>query len=402
MRSNDGKRRLLSSCRIAATGTDVSSLDAVMIVDPTSGVILNIQRAGRCGRIDPTGRKQFGYVILPCVVADDDTDVDGTIAGSSQALIAGVVNALRSQDETITDNILVTGHTGGWGSPLNGRVPGEGPFITVGDVELQRLVQETFIRVMDDEMTMADWSDTAGWSVVKAAIQRDGEQPMWRGQKPGDPRYTEAKVRDILRQRMTDGTLSPELDAEMRAAGLKPYKKMNGPQKRRGKLDTAEMIVTVKAFVAEHGRLPSRGSKDEHESRLGMWISNCNKKFNAGALDAEIQRELEALGKVFGLSKKELYKDPEWLRKRKETNQALAKDPEWLRKKKEANQAKAAANAPYRTEWEILAPALKAAGIAMPKAPNGAAKAETWAAFVADVKALLEKETTLTATNDRG
>jgi hypothetical protein len=94
-------------------------------------------------------------------------------------------------------------------------------------------------------------------------------------------------------------------------------------------------------------------------------------------------------------------KDPAWQATHRATMQTRGARPEFKANCRRIAAELHAANGRYRKEWaDVLKPVLVLSGIAIPKSPNGFAKAETWAYFVEHVRTLLATHNSKKDTNN--
>lgn len=111
---------LLANARCLTEGIDVPSLDAVIFVDPRSSQVDIIQAVGRAIRKGGESKTK-GHIILPFAIANDEEDVESRLGSSAYAAIWNVLNALRSHDPTIgeeLDNLRRSlGSRSSWESP---------------------------------------------------------------------------------------------------------------------------------------------------------------------------------------------------------------------------------------------------------------------------------------------
>ena len=93
----DNHARVLSNVRFLTEGIDVPNLDAIIFFSPKKSQVDIVQAVGRIMR--KAEDKEYGYIILPIVVADD---VDPSLALNNDKQykqVWQVLNALRSTDE---------------------------------------------------------------------------------------------------------------------------------------------------------------------------------------------------------------------------------------------------------------------------------------------------------------
>lgn len=100
-----GHCRILSNARCLSEGIDVPSLDAVVFFDTRESIVDIVQSVGRVMRKDRTGKKKYGYIILPvCMPSEKVKDYNSFIESDPQFKgIWKVIKALRAHDESLVD-----------------------------------------------------------------------------------------------------------------------------------------------------------------------------------------------------------------------------------------------------------------------------------------------------------
>lgn len=100
-----GDCRILSNARCLSEGIDVPTLDAVVFFDTRESIVDIVQSVGRVMRKDRTGRKKYGYIILPvCMPSEKVKDYNAYIDSDPQFKgIWKVIKALRAHDESLVD-----------------------------------------------------------------------------------------------------------------------------------------------------------------------------------------------------------------------------------------------------------------------------------------------------------
>ena len=91
--------RVLTNARCLAEGVDVPALDAVIFLNPRKSRIDVAQAVGRVMRRPSNGTKQYGYVILPVVVADNVPPEEALSQNKPFQVVWEVLNALRALDD---------------------------------------------------------------------------------------------------------------------------------------------------------------------------------------------------------------------------------------------------------------------------------------------------------------
>ena len=100
---DDGVCRILSNARCLSEGIDVPALDAVIFYKPRKSHIDVVQAVGRVMRKAPG--KQFGYVILPVAIPDDQDPAAALNDNERFSNVWSVLNALRSHDDRFDGQI---------------------------------------------------------------------------------------------------------------------------------------------------------------------------------------------------------------------------------------------------------------------------------------------------------
>lgn len=93
----DNHARVLSNVRFLTEGIDVPNLDAIIFFSPKKSQVDIVQAVGRIMR--RSEGKEYGYIILPIVVADGVDPRDALDNNKQYKQVWQVLNALRSTDE---------------------------------------------------------------------------------------------------------------------------------------------------------------------------------------------------------------------------------------------------------------------------------------------------------------
>ena len=93
----DNRARVLSNVRFLTEGIDVPNLDAIIFFSPKKSQVDIVQAVGRIMR--RAEGKEYGYIILPIVVADGVDPKDALDNDKKYKQVWQVLNALRSTDE---------------------------------------------------------------------------------------------------------------------------------------------------------------------------------------------------------------------------------------------------------------------------------------------------------------
>ena len=96
------QRYVLSNARCLSEGVDVPTLDGVAFIDPRNSEIDIIQAVGRAIRLSKG--KAIGSIVIPVFIEDHD-DPDEVLNSSPFKKVWAVVNALRSHDEGLGEQL---------------------------------------------------------------------------------------------------------------------------------------------------------------------------------------------------------------------------------------------------------------------------------------------------------
>ncbi|MBT7350803.1 hypothetical protein HN803_08580, partial [candidate division WWE3 bacterium] len=96
---HNADRGLLTNARCLSEGVDVPSLDGVAFIDPRSSQVDIVQAVGRA--IRKSDNKTTGTIVLPVFIEDVNNAEESLQSGNFKP-IWGVLNALKSHDETLS------------------------------------------------------------------------------------------------------------------------------------------------------------------------------------------------------------------------------------------------------------------------------------------------------------
>jgi predicted helicase len=116
LKDNIGKHeevcRILTNARCLTEGVDVPALDAAIFLNPRDSVVDVVQSVGRVMRKDPTGRKKYGYVILPIGIRKDASPETALDDNKKYRVVWQVLNALRAHDDRLDKQFATIDLTG--------------------------------------------------------------------------------------------------------------------------------------------------------------------------------------------------------------------------------------------------------------------------------------------------
>ena len=164
---------VVSNARCLSEGVDVPTIDLIYFCDPKTSKIDIVQSAGRALRIDPTGRKKEGLIVVP-IFHHIDQDIEKEIS-KNQVFnhLVDVIRSLCEHDERLTAeiNAIATGK----GKKSNNRLEitsiGEDPEIIIKIEGFEKRVKEAlFTEVI--ERTKDNWE--ISFSKFKEYVEREG------------------------------------------------------------------------------------------------------------------------------------------------------------------------------------------------------------------------------------
>lgn len=101
--ANDNKA-IISNARCLTEGVDIPSIDCVVFADPKKSTVDIVQAAGRAMRQSKATGKEYGYILLPLIIPDED-DLSDFAEDTNFKDIARVITSLSTQDERIAEQM---------------------------------------------------------------------------------------------------------------------------------------------------------------------------------------------------------------------------------------------------------------------------------------------------------
>ena len=161
----ENQRYILSNARCLSEGIDVPALDGVAFIDPRNSEIDIVQAVGRAIRLSKN--KSVGTIVIPVFINDKD-DPDEILNSSPFKKVWAVVNALRSHDELLGEQLdqlrVELGKRGTVGRPDK----------IVFDLPVK--ITETFEKALETkllESTSASWNFWFG--LLENYVKRKGD-----------------------------------------------------------------------------------------------------------------------------------------------------------------------------------------------------------------------------------
>jgi hypothetical protein len=280
----DTDRMLLANARCLTEGVDVPALDAVAFIDPRSSQIDIVQAVGRAMRQAPD--KETGTIVIPVFLREAD-DPDTALDSSEFRPVWQIVNALRSHDESLNEEIDALCR----GLGRTGRVerhPGKLVLNLPRPVDLER-----FSRAFDARLVTRTGSSFAlGLGALEEYVRRHGDARV--------PQAYKTKTGFKLgiwcggrRQENGRGALAADRVAALDALGFiwHPHED-----------DWQQGLIALEEYVEQYGdaRVPIN-HKTKTGFKLGTWCGSRRQENRRGALAADRVAALDALGFIWHL-----------------------------------------------------------------------------------------------------
>ena len=271
---------VLSNARCLSEGVDVPELDAVAFIDPKRSELDIIQAVGRAIRLSES--KQLGTIVIP-VFLSEEQDVETTISSSDFDQVWKVVNALRSHDETLAEELDSYRRSLGKGSTISVTgskfvfdIPAEFPEEFASALGV-RLVEKSTESWEYSYGMLVEYLERHGNLNVPVRFEGAGDYPL--GKWVGTQRY------------------------EHRAGRLSQVRKMKLDEIGFVWDDLEDRWQTGFQYLTDYKKefgdclVPSDYQVDGF--RLGYWVSTNRKDYKKERLSSSRVRLLEGLGFVW-------------------------------------------------------------------------------------------------------
>jgi superfamily II DNA or RNA helicase len=274
----DEGKMLVSNARCLTEGVDLPAVDAVVFNNPRRSKVDIVQAMGRAMRKPPLSKKELGYVVIPVLLGQNQTeDIEEACRGTEWEDFVAVVAALRDQDPRIEEMIREAQETKGRSGVFDPQIFGERIAI-LGRPEIPLHAIQSHISSLILERLGQSWD------------YRYGELMAYK-EKHGHCRVTQTENLPLAfwvvmqRQKFKKGILSKE---------------------RKARLDALEFVwdqfaaqwdekyLQLQAFHSKHQhcRIPS----NYPNSGLNYWIAKQRKTHREGNLSTTQIDRLNALG----------------------------------------------------------------------------------------------------------
>jgi superfamily II DNA or RNA helicase len=277
----DAPKALITNARCLTEGIDIPAVDMVAFVDPRSSRVDIAQAAGRAMRKPRNSDKTVGYVVVPLFVERDEGEtIDEALERTNYVDVMAVLNAMREQDDELTDIIQQLRQASGRGEIFNPKPLAEKVQILGPEVSLEVLQASIFAQIV--EQVGDSWDSWFGR--LQAFKSREGHCRV-----PGNALEGKFKLGGwVGEQRKRSGMLSEGRRTRLDALGFvwDPYTEQweNG-------------FKHLEAFKAREGHCRVALDAFEGEFRLGQWVGV--QRSTSDKLSEDRRTRLDALGFVW-------------------------------------------------------------------------------------------------------
>ena len=173
----ESPKGLVSNARCLTEGVDVPSIDLIYFCDPKSSVVDIVQASGRALRLDPSGKKEWGYIVVP-IFHHEDQDVELEIKKKPifQHLIQ-VIRSLCDHDERLRAEINEIAYKRGKNE--NSRIKLDFSGSTIENIIKLEGIEEKVRDVLFDEIiekTSSNWE--LRFQHLKEYIEKNGHSTI--------------------------------------------------------------------------------------------------------------------------------------------------------------------------------------------------------------------------------
>ena len=209
----DAPKALITNARCLTEGIDIPAVDMVAFVDPRSSRVDIAQAAGRAMRKPHNSDKTVGYVVVPLFVERDEGEtIEEALERTNYVDVMAVLNAMREQDDELTDVIQQLRQASGRGEIFNPKPLAEKVQILGPEVSLEVLQASIFAQIV--EQVGDNWDSWIGR--LQAFKAREGHCRVPRSALEGGYRLGQW----VSDQRKKSDNLSEERRSRLDALGF--------------------------------------------------------------------------------------------------------------------------------------------------------------------------------------
>jgi len=268
---------VLSNARCLGEGVDVPAVDGVVFTRPKTSEIDIVQAVGRALRRNPAG-SGIATILVPVLLPDDPAHLPDSL--DEWDTLCRVLRALRAHDLALAAE-LDRRRAQLNADPGTATLPRRVVMRLPDEYQVADLVEHITVRVL--EQSSGEW--WVGFGVLQAFHMANGHLKVPYGHVRDGMRLDEWM--HARRREYTAGTLSPDRIEALNALGFEWTPRKASDERGR---------AAAAAYYQAHGhlRVPQR-----HEAAgiyLWGWLETQRRRHAAGTLDADLERELTALG----------------------------------------------------------------------------------------------------------
>ena len=271
----DSQRYVLANARCLSEGVDVPALDGIAFIDPRQSEIDIVQAVGRAIRL--SDGKELGTIVIPVFITESD-DADEVLNSSPFKAVWRVVNALRSHDEQLGEELdylrMQLGKRGTAGKPEK----------IIFD--LPEMINQSFEKALETrllERTAASWEFWFG--LLLGYKQAKGDCLVSQSYKTDDGFLLGGWIGN---QRKAKDLMSADRKQRLKAIGF-VWDSVSAKWEAG--------FSALKAYQQAKGDcLVSQSYKTTDGLPLGKWVSTQRTNRAKGTLSADRKQRLEAIG----------------------------------------------------------------------------------------------------------
>ena len=279
-----GQHGVLANARCLSEGIDVPALDGVAFIDPRRSQVDIVQAVGRAIRLSQD--KTVGTILIPVYITNTD-DPDTALTESEFEPVWAVINALRSHDDDLADQLdtirTQLGRTG-TSAALPGRIV----------LDLPASIDTDFTTALNTRLLERSTSSFEyGLGVLQRFVAREGHArvPEKHVEAVDDSDFKLGIWVGGRRGEFAKGRLSVDRIADLEAIPGWEWNPLEAEYQRN--------LMALRQFAARegHARVPVKHLEvvDEDESKLGRWVSERRIEYQRMRLSADRIADLEAI-----------------------------------------------------------------------------------------------------------
>jgi superfamily II DNA or RNA helicase len=278
----DEGKMLVSNARCLTEGVDLPAVDAVVFNNPRRSKVDIVQAMGRAMRKPPLSKKELGYVVIPVLLGQDQTeDLEEACIGTEWEDFVAVVAALRDQDPRLEGIICEAQEAKGRRGVFDLQMFGERITI-IGRPEIPLDTIQNHISSLILERLGQSWDYRYGQLLAfkefngHCSVARDDDTKLHQWVVWQRLMFKRRRISETRIIRLNDiGFVWDENEARWN-----------------------DMFASLSEFVDQKGHcnIPARYSAN---LALGIWLKRQRQAYRSGKLTPDRQAKLESAGVNF-------------------------------------------------------------------------------------------------------